>query len=605
VKSADGYMASGFLGMLIPRGNKTKQSEAEIIFNETTGQNARVVFNTSDFIAAFTYNSSVNFIADKHAKTCLLLHGEVISTQVDQHRAAGELLGIYNKSGLSGLSANLHGSCAVVIVDEKADVIACITDRINSRKVFFSRVNHISWLSTSLRLHPTDKVDPSGVASYLINRFIYADRTVFSGVSTLERSSVHTFHPTNISSAAYWSYDFEASYSRETVNEGEMISQLGDLLHQSIERRLPRVNGNSLCSLSGGLDSRMVLGLLLGHLPDRTRLLTLSYGSETDSDVEVAQQITRELGIRHKLSSFSGSLPETIRLNGELCEGLVFFYTQGLSGTQQLSEGHGSDDVLFLGDECFGWGNMPLSSFEDVLQKGIGIRAPASVPNYYSYGNYRHETVAAELRDDNEKLWKRCPPCANWHDYKDFLYLDQRLANMIMTWREFHAARFIKVSNPLLDYDILDFMKTVPTTCRLDKSLFRKAMKTMNPELSRFPYAKAGGIENRKIQLLLDTQHIAIMELISDYESRLDDVIPPDLIKICLLDLVQRQKLDGLLIPSFLTTALDKIRRKYLAMKWYRSSGFSKTESIDRYGILALAPIQLEALIALRYFLKI
>lgn len=597
-------MASGFLGMLIPRDNNTKQLEAEIIFREKTGQETKTVFNTSKFIAAFAYDSSVKFVADKLAKTYLMLHGEVISTQADQNRAANELLGIYHKSGLIGLAENIHGSCAVVIVDEKSDIVACITDRINSRKVFFSRENHVSWLSTSLRLHPTNKVDPAGVASFLINRFIYAGRTVFSGVSTLERSSVHIFHSTSILSEAYWSYDFEASYSREIINESKMITRLSGLLNQSIERRLPRQDGNALCSLSGGLDSRMVLGLLLGHLRDRNRLRTLSYGFETDSDVEVAQQITQVLGISHKLASFSGSLPETIRLNGDLCEGLVFFYTQGLSGTQQLSEKHADDDILFTGDECFGWGNMPLSSFDDVLQNAIGIRAPASIPTYYSYGNYQHEAIETELREDNKKLWKRCPPCANWHDYKDFLYLDQRLANMILTWREFHGARFIKVSNPLLDYDILDFMKTVPTTYRLDKLLFRKAMDTMHPELNQLPYAKAGGIENRNIQSLLKTQHIAIMELISNYESNLDDVIPPDLIKICLLDLVQRQKLDGLLIPSFLNPFLESIRRKYLAIKWYRSSGFAKTGAKDRYGILALAPIQLEALIALRYFLK-
>ena len=604
MKSADGYTAAGFLGMLIPRNNTTKQLPAEIIFRETTGQETRTVFNTSEFIAAFTYDNSVKFVADKPAKTCLMLHGDVVSIHTDQNRAASELLRTYQKSGLSSLAENINGSCAVVIVDEISDIVACITDRTNSRKVFFSRDNHISWLSTSLRFHPTNEIDPAGVASYLINRFIYAGRTVFSGVTTLERSSVNIFNSTSISSEAYWSYDFEASYSRKIINEGEMIRQLSGLLNQSIERRLPRQDGNALCSLSGGLDSRMVLGLLLGHLPDRTKLWTLSYGFETDSDVEVAQQITRELGISHKLASFSGSLPETIRLNGDLCEGLVFLYTQGLSGTQRLSEERSNDDILFTGDECFGWGNMPLSSFEDVLQKAIGIRAPASVPAYYSYGNYRHEAIETELREDNEKLRKRCPPCANWHDYKDFLYLDQRLANMILTWREYHAARFIKVSNPLLDYDILDFMKTVPTTYRLDKLLFRKVMRAMNPELSKFPYAKAGGIENRKIQSLLNTQYIAIIELISNYESNLDDIIPPDLIKICLLDLVQRQKLDRLLIPSFLSPILEKLRRKYLAVKWYRSSGFAKTGAKDRYGIMALAPIQLEALIALRYFLK-
>jgi hypothetical protein len=513
----------------------------------------------------------------------------------------------YLRDGLSTLASDLHGSCVVLLIDRRDNVVACITDRINSRKVFHSKEESTSWLSTTLKSHPTRNIDPAGVASFLMNRFICNERTIFEGVSVLGRSSVHQILPQRVCSEKYWSYDFDASYRGVTRSEEQWIGQLTELLEQAIMRRLPRQQGIALCSLSGGIDCRMILGLLQRQLQDTSRLKTLSYGFDSDDDVIVARQVSEHLGIDNLRACFNGDLAETIKLNGEICEGLVFFYTQGLAGMDLLRE-HGSQNEhaneYFVGDECFGWGEMPLSSFEDVLQKGIGIRAPVQVPAYYSYGNFRHGDIEEVMRSDIDSIRERCPPCRNWHDYKDFLYLDQRLANMILSWREFHAGRYTKVNNPLLDNDILDFMKSVPTQYRLDKLLFRKTMSRINPELSQLRYARSGGVDNARIDSLLLTQHKMILELINGYESKLDDVIPPDLIMVCLLDHVQKQRLGKVPMPPVVRNVADKLRRKFSAMRWYLGRGFAKTVVTERFGLMAVAPAQLEALIALRYFLK-
>ena len=594
----------GFIGMLVPRKGNAEPSNCQELFRERTRQKSNLLIETSEFLVALAYDGSIEVAVDDNNEIQLFLHGEIVTNDSGHNSAASELLKIYRADGLPGLSRKIHGSCAVLLIDTRSNTIACITDRINSRKLFYSRENNIHWISTSLRDHPSGKVDPAGVASYLINRFLYAGRTMFSGVSILERSSVHLFLPGGIHSETYWHYDFEASYRRKDIKESEFIAQLSELLEQAIERRIPGHNGNAFCSLSGGLDSRMVISLLNDHLEDKSRLSALSYGSESDNDVIVAKSVAGKLGIKHRFASFDGSLPELVRLNGELCEGLVFFYTQGLSGTIQLIEDHSAHDVLFLGDECFGWGDMPLSSFDDVLQKGIGIRSPVAIPEYYSYVSHQREEIQETLSRDNRDLRERCASCENLHDHKDFLYLDQRLANMILPWREFHAGRFIKMSNCLLDYDILDFMKTVPTVLRLDKKLFRKTMQKMYPELDTIPYARSGGINNDRIHSLLKKQYIALMELVSNYESRLDEVIPPELIKISLLEAVQRQRFGAFSKIPFLGDIIDKLHRKYLAGKWYRSPYFMRNSNRKHHGILSISPMQLEALISLRYFLR-
>jgi hypothetical protein len=36
-----------------------------------------------------------------------------------------------------------------------------------------------------------------------------------------------------------------------------------------------------------------------------------------------------------------------------------------------------------------------------------------------------------------------------WNDLEDVLFLDQRLCNMLLPWREYLNGRYIRVMNPL------------------------------------------------------------------------------------------------------------------------------------------------------------
>ena len=93
--------------------------------------------------------------------------------------------------------------------------MAAITDRINSRKVFYSKYKGSYWLSTSLYLHPTADVDidPAGIACYLANGVVHNNRTLFDGIRILERACVHKLTVDGFHGTRYWSYEFTNSYS--------------------------------------------------------------------------------------------------------------------------------------------------------------------------------------------------------------------------------------------------------------------------------------------------------------------------------------------------------------------------------------------------------
>lgn len=247
---------------------------------------------------------------------------------------------------------------------------------------------------------------------------------------------------------------------------------------------------------------------------------------------------------------------------------------------------------------------MTIESFDDVLQKGIGIRSPACVPKYYSYGNTSHRQIQDALQTDIESLSQRCDNTLSWHDLKDYLYLDQRLCHMLLPWREFHSGRHIQVANPLIDNDILDFMKTVPTKYRLDKRLFRETITSAYTDLFKVRLARPGGIDNRVFEALFHQQRPALEHLVNSYESALDEVIPQDILMIGLLDFVGRISLAGLPVPVPLQQAANAIHRKLARVRVFLGGPISKARRSLPYGSMSLAPLQMATLLQLRFFLR-
>ena len=220
--------------------------------------------------------------------------------------------------------------------------------------------------------------------------------------------------------------------------------------------------GSSLLYLSGGIDSRAIMAALLEDRTSWRNAWATSYGAEADEDAVVARELATRSGLPWTLQPGPTTLPELLSANSRYCGGQVFFYPRGLNGVEALAASMPGPVTAFVGDECYGWADMVLGSRDEVLTKGIGIRSPASVPGYYSYGDTPNFAIAETLQADVEAVRSRYADVASLHDLKDVLYLDQRLNYMLLPWRECHMGPFVRVVNPHIDEDILDFMKLAP-----------------------------------------------------------------------------------------------------------------------------------------------
>lgn len=566
------------------------------LFETRMGRPPAWVHSGSTYHAAGLSDGAQAIVCGDGARDRVLLHGELYSdpgTPDDQVRMRLDRL-----CGSRPLDAarDLRGSHVVVVCT--AEALSVVVDRVGSRKIFRWDAPEGSWLDTDLGGFLDRPVDAAGVASLVINRHVYGGRTVLAGVTAMPRASVSRFEGRAWTTREYWQYRFTgagvASFKGELAARK---AELWSLLRQSVRRRMSDA-GSTLLFLSGGIDSRAIMAALQAEQASWRGVRATSYGSEADDDALVAGELAASVGMPWSLQPGPATLPELVDVNARHCGGQVFFYPRGLNGIEALLAPMPGPVTAFVGDECYGWNDMTLEGADDALSRGVGIRAPAFVPSYYSYGDVSHEVITQTLQADADALKRRYADVTDWHDLKDLLYLDQRLSFMLLPWRECHLSPFARVVNPHIDEDILDFMQQVPTEYRLNKRLFRETALENLGELGRIRFARSGGCSNDFLDDLFVQHEREIDARIASSDSALDTVLPPDLIRLGLGDLCSeiraRQHRASTLAARSAQGWRAVTRRLALARLGRLRSNAA--------GSMSLSPIQMGTVLQLRQF---
>lgn len=521
------YIPSYFCCMFFQHTPARNEQSFHSTFFSVANSPPDISVDIGDLTVLLSLSPSTRVAVCPTNKITLVLHGEIYSTQ--SHDQAIYLIEQYIERG-EDFVREINGSFVILVLDQGNNRALVVTDRVNSRKVFFSTYGRSYWLSTSLYRHPLSGValDLIGVAHYLAHGAIHNNRTLFEGVQILERACVYTLTPDGPRATRYWTYEFTNAYAG--VDRKELCAELSDLIVESVRVRLlddPTV----FLSLSSGYDSKCILGVLHSTLkvPD---LNCFSYYHNTltsEKDAYISRQIANWLGIKHRvIESYRNDLPRVLTLNAQLGQGYANFCDEINVWIEMSRAFSAAPSALFVGDECFGWLDVKLNSMGDVLTS----------ENIYSFDRlswlshmlpretYKH--FYEGLHEDLAQMLKRCPQSDDYHDCKDYLYLDQRVNNVILPWREFFAGRFITVRSPFLDNRVLDFMMKLPSQLRRGKTFYKRTAAAMFPELFRFRRGIQGYVPDWRKEFGLHRDEL--VSLFTSEESKLDAVIPVELI---------------------------------------------------------------------------
>ena len=196
----------------------------------------------------------------------------------------------------------LDGSFFLAAVDPRRERLRLVADRYGTQKVFYGirdgTLFFFPHASYFLDVGFRTRIDQDFLLQYLTFKWVVDERSVLGGVFPVPYGSVVDFSADGIDVHRYWAWRFDES--REDIDDlAETARRWGEMLVRSTERRT-RGKSRVIVALSGGLDSRAVLGALLECRP-ADGILAATYGTPGSFDYEFGHRAAEAVGVEHRL----------------------------------------------------------------------------------------------------------------------------------------------------------------------------------------------------------------------------------------------------------------------------------------------------------------
>ena len=409
-------------------------------------------------------------------------------------------LELYERWGEDFIS-HLNGAFIIGIYDRKNHRFLILNDRFGLYPLFYSsRAGRLIFSPEMKGILCDDtfprRIDLTALAQYVRFQHLLGERTFFEDIQLLPVASVLNYDITtgSCSVRSYWSVN-EIPY-RPEVSLEETVEETAILFRQAINRRsdgsyIPGVY------LSGGLDSRAILGMM-----DRRPVASLTYGTRNCRDVYYAEKIAKAAGSEHHWIDFPNGnwIKQNVNLHLELTEGFhSWIHAHGIS---TLSRARELMEVNLTG---FGGGILKghPGNLEPILAAGDGNTT--LIARFFNEFNQKYTWPSINEAEENllyceaissqmqgrafESFHAELVPYLNSRpDVRgEYFYLnnhDRRLIHNYVIFTRSH----IEVRMPFYDYDLFDFIHSVPAEYRVRGNLYRRIIQRETPKLAYIPY---------------------------------------------------------------------------------------------------------------------
>jgi asparagine synthase (glutamine-hydrolysing) len=340
------------------------------------------------------------------------------------------------------------------------------------------------------------ELDLVALAEYMRFQYLLGDKTFFEGIKLLPNAVIlhYNIETDKLSINPYWDFTDFPTLPKDITFE-DAVEEAYRLLKAAIDK-LTIGNYQLGVYLSGGLDSRVILGLMSRNLHPIT---TITYGLRGCRDVIYAHKISKIMDTNHHYFELNNGkwIIDYADFHLDLTEGFhSWIHSHGISILDQVRELiqvnltglHGAeinwDDEVLYGSQD----NMAFASrlFQLLNQKTTWTSINGTEENFlYSprlapqMRNLAFNSFQSEL--DKYQHWSNKLKAA----YFSFS-ADRRLYQY---YTVFHKA-FIEQRFPFYDYKYFEFIHSLPPSYLFDRKLRRAVITKMNPALARVPYDK-------------------------------------------------------------------------------------------------------------------
>jgi|GEM_PF-3737838 len=514
----------GIVGVLSKKGQKISKSNFETFLNSLKYFDfyKQENFETNTFLASWSgLGDSAGVYQDKRGASVITGYLIINDRPIEGREAAQYALEIFFKE--SDYISHFEGCFSLVLYC--CDKILLINDRQAVSPLYYWETNDYFYFSSELKsFRALKEFKPSlnieSALEFLCLGYPLGDKTLYKDIFRQPAATILEVTTKKLEFNKYWDFNFKNKFK-----EGEevLIGRLAELLTKAVDKTIDSEDGVRTVYLSGGLDSRLIVGLLEKR---GIRLSTNNFGSQGSLDVTVAQQIARLVKTKHLFTDINPSFISKYAYQ------MIF-----------LTESRFSEFMPAIIKD--------LSSRETKFAY-CGYYLDALVGSYASFFNFFKKspskvTSEGELKDSlymthcrglspelaakliktsfsKEQLKKSLfnqinfKSCGFYVDMAEYFLYTQKERNYVL-----HSmlllGKFFKLRFPLIDYRLLEFCPRLKVEYKKNQKLFTKVFVKLLPKLSSVIWTRTNapvdaGFFRKAMGLLNKYWHFLLINLV-------------------------------------------------------------------------------------------
>jgi len=356
----------------------------------------------------------------------------------------------------------------------------------NENGIFFS--TNVVWLSKIIDL----EIDFNEFSSRWLLFNQISSKSIFKGIERIVAGRSAIINLTGNLNVKHKDYNWLPSSKENKYGVEEYSSRLNSLINLS----LPPKTHLSL-SLSGGMDSRVILSYLLKNKTDSFD--THTFGDPNHPDSKIAQDIAKRFGIKHE--QFNQGLSEITKSIDDISEytsqTLVNNAASSIIQLQNYSFLKGRNVVLVDGGFGEIWRReffykLYLQGRNALIDGDINKITPyLMLPRADIFNNETSELMSWGIAEQLTELFAKLPVIKkdNVGNWLDIFAIKTRLTNYY-SHEQARLDNLLTGVMPFLQPSVMSNLFNMPTRLRQNGKLFRKIINSNSPELKKFELAK-------------------------------------------------------------------------------------------------------------------
>ncbi len=232
----------------------------------------------------------------------VLCMGGVVCGHEDSGNQASDIIDLYEKKG-EAFVGDLNGSFCGILVDQKQRKAFAFNDRFGVNRIFLSELKGTVYFASEakalLAISPElRRFDPVGLSELLTCGCTIGERSLYKDIEVLPPASIcvvergRILRKTRYFNPGDWR-------GQDRLEEKEFLSEVREMMGKLVRDCTKSCRPVGI-SLTGGLDSRMVMACLDGQ---HAQVSCYTFGSmyRDTFDVQVARDVSRASGFQHSV----------------------------------------------------------------------------------------------------------------------------------------------------------------------------------------------------------------------------------------------------------------------------------------------------------------